>query len=155
MNIRPITAADREPLATLLRRIESFTSEEVDCALELIDLAKTGDNHDYQVLVAEKEGELAGYICYGPTPMTEGTYDLYWIASDPKFRGKGAGAALVAAMEGELRRRGGRQIRIETSATEDYGPARGFYRAMKYSEEARFRDFYKPGDDLIILRKAL
>jgi ribosomal protein S18 acetylase RimI-like enzyme len=155
MNIRPITATDREPLATLLRRIESFNAEEVDCALELIDLAKTGDHREYQVLVAEKEGTLAGYVCYGPTPMTEGTYDLYWIASDPKFRGQGAGAALVAAMEGELRRRGARQIRIETSATEDYGPARGFYRAMKYSEEARFRDFYKVGDDLIILRKTL
>jgi ribosomal protein S18 acetylase RimI-like enzyme len=127
----------------------------VDCALELIDLAKTGDHREYQVLVAEKEGALAGYICYGPTPMTEGTHDLYWIASDPKFRGQGVGAALVSAMEGELRRRGARQIRIETSATEDYGPARGFYRAMKYSEEARFRDFYKVGDDLIILRKAL
>lgn len=127
----------------------------MDCALELIDLAKTGDHPDYQVLVADKEGELAGYVCYGPTPMTEGTYDLYWIASDPRFRGQGVGAALVAAMEGELRRRGGRQVRVETSATEDYGPARGFYRAMKYVEEARFRDFYKPGDDLIILRKPL
>jgi ribosomal protein S18 acetylase RimI-like enzyme len=58
-------------------------------------------------------------------------------------------------MEGDLRRQGGRQIRVETSATEDYGPARGFYAAMKYVEEARFRDFYKAGDDLIILRKLL
>jgi ribosomal protein S18 acetylase RimI-like enzyme len=128
----------------------------VECALELIDLAKTGDHRDYQVLVAEREGEgLAGYICYGPTPMTEGTWDLYWIASDPKFRGQGVGASLVSAMEGELRRKGARQIRIETSATEDYGPARGFYRAMNYVEESRFRDFYKAGDDLIILRKGL
>jgi len=36
------------------------------------------------------EGKLGGYICYGPTPMTDGTYDLYWIASDPRVRGQGS-----------------------------------------------------------------
>lgn len=87
--------------------------------------------------------------------MTEGTWDLYWIASDPSVRGQGVGAALVSAMEGELRRKGARLIRVETSAMEAYGPTRGFYAAMKYGEEARFRDFYKPGEDLIILSKRL
>ncbi len=96
-----------------------------------------------------------GYVCYGPTPMTAGTFDLYWIASDPLVRGQGVGAALVSAMEGDLRRRHGRIIRVETSAMEAYGPTRGFYAAMQYKEESRFRDFYKPGDDLIILCKRL
>ncbi len=38
---------------------------------------------------------------------------------------------------------------------EAYGPTRGFYGAMQYKEESRFRDFYKPGEDLIILAKRL
>jgi ribosomal protein S18 acetylase RimI-like enzyme len=156
MEIRPIAAPDRQPLSALLHRIEQFSPGEVDCALELIDAAISNPNHpDYQVLVADRAGELVGYICYGPTPMTEGTFDLYWIASDPKVRGQGVGATLVSAMEGDLRRRNGRQIRIETSATEAYGPTRGFYEALHYVEEARFRDFYKVGDDLIILKKKL
>ncbi len=125
------------------------------CALELIDLALKPNNPDYFVLVAAKEGKVVGYICYGPTPMTEGTWDLYWIASDPSVRGQGVGKALVGAMEGDLRRRNGRLIRVETSAMEAYGPTRGFYQAMRYSEEARFRDFYKVGEDLIILSKRL
>jgi ribosomal protein S18 acetylase RimI-like enzyme len=87
--------------------------------------------------------------------MTDGTYDLYWIASDPKTRGQGVGASLVAAMEGDLRRRGGRLVRVETSAMEAYGPTRGFYKSMQYMEESRFRDFYKAGEDLIILSKRL
>jgi ribosomal protein S18 acetylase RimI-like enzyme len=70
-------------------------------------------------------------------------------------RGQGVGAALVSGMEGDLRRKGARLIRVETSATEAYGPTRGFYAAMKYAEESRFRDFYKAGDDLIILAKRL
>ncbi|MFY0580647.1 GNAT family N-acetyltransferase [Cystobacter fuscus] len=123
------------------------------CAIELVDLALQPNNPDYKILVADRDGTIVGYVCYGPTPMTEGTYDLYWIASDPEVRGQGVGASLVSGMEADLRRRTARIIRVETSATEAYGPTRGFYASMKYTEEARIRDFYKVGDDLIILTK--
>lgn len=155
MEIRPLAPPDRQPLSELLGRIETFTPDEVACALELIDAALTPNNRDYQVLVAIRETKPVGYVCYGPTPMTDGCFDLYWIASDPLVRGQGVGAALVSAMEGDLRRRKGRLIRVETSAMEAYGPTRGFYAAMQYKEESRFRDFYKPGEDLIILAKRL
>src|SRR5215471_18585845 len=155
MEIRAISSKDRNALAELLGRIETFSPQEVACALELIDQALKPNNPDYQVLVAVKQDKVVGYICYGPTPMTEGTFDLYWIASDPQVRGQGVGGALVAAMEGDLRRRRARLVRVETSAMEAYGPTRGFYEAMKYREEARFRDFYKVGEDLIILSKRL
>jgi ribosomal protein S18 acetylase RimI-like enzyme len=125
----------------------------VSCALELIDAAGQPNNPDYHVLVADLEAKVVGYVCFGPTPMTSGTYDLYWIASDPLVRGKGIGGALVKAMEAELRRRQGRIIRVETSALEAYGPTRGFYAAMHYEEESRFRDFYKQGEDLVVLAK--
>ncbi|MCY1047051.1 GNAT family N-acetyltransferase [Corallococcus sp. bb12-1] len=141
----------------MIRRIETFSQEEQDCAIELVDTALTAGNRDYSILVADRgqEGGLVGYACYGPTPMTENAFDLYWIASSPEVRGQGIGAALVSAMEGDLRRRKARLIRVETSATEAYGPTRGFYASMKYGEEARLRDFYKQGDDLIILTKRL
>ena len=153
MDIRPLEEKDREPLASLIRRIETFSPEEQVCAIELVDLALQPNNPDYRVLVADRDGTLVGYVCYGPTPMTEGTHDLYWIASDPTVRGQGVGASLVAGMEADLRRKSARIIRVETSATEAYGPTRGFYASMKYTEEARIRDFYKVGDDLIILSK--
>lgn len=155
MDIRPVAPTDRPQLEDLLKRIETFTPDEVACALELIDAALQPANRDYVVRVAARGDKVVGYVCYGPTPMTDGTYDLYWVASDPAVRGQGVGAALVSAMEGDLRRKQGRVIRVETSAMEAYGPTRGFYAAMLYREEARFRDFYKPGDDLIILAKRL
>jgi ribosomal protein S18 acetylase RimI-like enzyme len=127
----------------------------VEVAIELVDLALQPNNRDYTILVADRDGTLVGYICYGPTPMTEGTYDLYWIASDPTVRGQGVGASLISGMEADLRRQKARLIRVETSATEAYGPTRGFYASMKYTEEARIRDFYKVGDDLIMLSKRL
>ena len=155
MDIRPAVPEDREGLAKLLDRIENFSPDEVRCALEVIDLALQPSNPDYQVLVALIGGQLGGYVCYGPTPMTDGTYDLYWIRSEPRSAARASARALVAAMEGDLRRRKARLVRVETSATEDYGPARGFYQSMRYLEEARFRDFYKVGDDLILLKKKL
>ncbi|RYZ42694.1 MAG: GNAT family N-acetyltransferase [Myxococcaceae bacterium] len=157
MEIRTLERKDREPLAALIRRIETFSQEEQDCAIELVDIALTAGSRDYTILVADRgqEGGLVGYVCYGPTPMTEHTHDLYWIASAPEVRGQGIGAQLVSSMEGDLRRRKARLIRVETSATEAYGPTRGFYASMKYGEEARLRDFYKQGDDLIILTKRL
>jgi hypothetical protein len=49
MEIRPIVASDREPLAELLRRIETFSKDEVACALELIDAARSRPDHpDYR-----------------------------------------------------------------------------------------------------------
>lgn len=155
MEIRPLASGDRQPLAELLSRIETFSPDEVACALEVIDAALTPNQRDYQVRCAIRDSRVVGYVCYGPTPMTDGTFDLYWIASDPLVRGQGVGAALVSAMEGDIRRRKGRLIRVETSAMEAYGPTRGFYAAMQYKEESRFRDFYKPGEDLIILAKRL
>ena len=125
----------------------------MQCAIELVDLALDPNNRDYTILVADRDGTLVGYVCYGATPMTEKTHDLYWIASDPSVRGQGIGASLISGMEADLRRQSARLIRVETSATEAYGPTRGFYASMKYTEEARIRDFYKVGDDLIILTK--
>jgi ribosomal protein S18 acetylase RimI-like enzyme len=156
MEIRSIVASDREALAELLRRVETFSADEVACALELIDAARLNPQHpDYRILVATQDQAVVGYVCFGPTPMTLGTFDMYWIVADPRLQGKGVGSSLVAAMEEELRGRHARLIRVETSATDDYGPTRRFYQRICYQEEARIRDFYKPGDDLVILAKRL
>lgn len=144
-------------LHRLLEAIENFTPDEVSCALELLEAAcgvVPGEHPDYRVLVADvDDGELAGYVCYGPTPMTAGTWDLYWIASSPAFRGRGTGSLLLLAMEEAVRARGGINIRIETSSQGEYAATRAFYERHRYPEASRLVDFYKPGDDLVTLYK--
>lgn len=140
----------------MLGRISQFTPAEVACALELVDLAlERPAQTDYRFRIAAEGDAVVGYICYGPTPMTEGTFDLYWVASDPGARTKGVGSALVAAMEADLRAERGRLIRVETSAQEAYGATRKFYAKNAYVEVARVPEFYKPGDDLVILAKKI
>jgi ribosomal protein S18 acetylase RimI-like enzyme len=130
---------------------------EVRCALELIDAALADPTGDYRVLVAElADGvRVAGYVCYGPTPMTEGTFDLYWIATHSAARGRGVGSALIERMEVELRAAGARLVRVETSHQELYGAAHRFYVRHGYPVVARLPDFYKPGDDLVTMLKVL
>ena len=158
MMIRTIEAADRAPLQALLQRIENFTAEEVEVALELIDGAisdpVTTGYLAKVLVVAEEQGErIAGYICWGPTPMTARTFDLYWIAVDASVRGKGLGRALILDLEEQLRAEGGANLRLETSSKESYGKTLQFYLDLGYEVSANLADFYAPGDALIILYK--
>lgn len=155
--IRPSKPNDRSGLTALVTNVGVFSAEDTSCALELIDSALNsphGDG-DYQILVATVAGELAGYICYGKTPMTQSTWDLYWLATDPRWQRRGIAAALCRAMEEELRKGGGRLVRVETSSTENYGAAQRFYEGHGYPAVCRIPGFYSPTDDLIIMFKQL
>ncbi|MGC4121477.1 MAG: GNAT family N-acetyltransferase [Myxococcales bacterium] len=109
----------------------------------------------YLGIGAEQNGRLAGFLTYGPTPLAPGTWDLYWIASAAWARGKGAGSALIKALEAELKKRQARLIRVETSSVTEYAATRTFYDRMKYLPASIIKDFYHPGDDLVILTKRL
>jgi ribosomal protein S18 acetylase RimI-like enzyme len=154
MIVRDLTALDREPLARMLARIPQFKPDEVAVALELIDAAiADAKGSGYECLVAQGEGAVVGYTCVGPTPMTESTWDLYWIAVDPAQQGRGIGRALYAAFVARMRTRGGRNIRIETSSKEDYAATGGFYERLGFRIDGRLRDFYAEGDDLLTFYK--
>jgi len=129
----------------------------VSVALELIDGALAEPNGSYRALVADGDGPwpIAGYVCYGPTPMTDGTWDLYWIVTHPEARGRGVARALVERMEAELRGLGARAVRVETSHLDNYGAAHRFYQRLHYPVVARIADFYRPGDDLLVMMKRL
>jgi ribosomal protein S18 acetylase RimI-like enzyme len=146
---------DRGALVEMLSADGLFTTEERSVALELIDGALAEPGGEYRILVGELAGELYGYVCYGPTPMTEGTWDLYWIVTHPRRRGCGVGRLLTEHMEAELRELGARMVRVETSRLEGYGAARAFYERLSYPVVANLPDFYKPGDDLLIMCKRL
>jgi ribosomal protein S18 acetylase RimI-like enzyme len=147
--------ADREPVLNLVRTTGFFTPDEIKVAGELIDIyLNDSKQRDYLIVVIENNsGRIAGYMTYGPTPLTEGTWDLYWIAVLPGEQKKGYGQKLVLWLEDEVRRRAGRLILIETSSQPKYQPTRKFYEKLGYTEIARIPDFYRPGDDRVIFGK--
>jgi len=123
--------------------------------VELLDEALAGDT-DYRFVGAYDDGDdLAGYACWGPTPGTVGTADLYWIVVDPARHGQGIGTLLLAEAERRLQADGSRLVVVHTSGRADYAPTRGFYERRGYTRAAIIPEFYAPGDDLVIYLKDL
>ncbi len=155
--IRPMSAPDRPAVLGLIRATDMFTPAEIAVAEELIDVyLGTPGQKDYDVVVSADAGDgVAGYMTWGPTPLAENVYDLYWMAVSPKEQGRGRGKELVAWLEDKVRSLGGRMIVIETAGQPKYHPTREFYLRLGYREVARVPDFYKLGDDRIIYTKRI
>ena len=153
--IRPMLARDKAPVLGLIRATGFFTADEVGVAEELMDIyLDRPDQKDYGVVVVENDqGAPAGYMTWGPTPLAEDAYDLYWMAVAPSDQGKGRGKELVRWLEAEVGRRNGRVIIIETSSQPKYHGTRQFYIDLGYKEVARVPDFYRAGDDRVIYAK--
>jgi ribosomal protein S18 acetylase RimI-like enzyme len=155
VTVRPARPGDRDALVAAVRSDGTFRPDEVDVAIELIDAGLAG-SRDYQLRVVEDDaGAVAGYLCFGSTPMTVATWDLYWVVVDASARGRGLAGVLIAAMEAELRAAGGGHVRVETSVGDGYGAARRLYERLGYPLAANLTDFYGPGDDLLVYYKRI
>jgi D-alanine-D-alanine ligase len=152
-SLRTLTAADRGRVEEISRAVGLFRADEIAVALEVFD-AEVAGSPDYCALGAEHDGRLAGWICWGPTPCTLGTFDLYWMAVDPALHGAGVGTALLHAMEARLAGVA-RLVVVETAGRPDYAPTRAFYEARGYRAVSRIPDFYAPGDDQVVYVKSL
>lgn len=172
ISLGPLESRHRIQLEEIVRATGVFSEGEVVVALELFDVTfeEAGrrkedrdtpssillpPSSDYEFIGAFDGDDLFGYACFGPTPATDRTYDLYWIAVHPKAQRSGAGAALMTEVERQLSERRARLIVIETSSRPDYEPTRRFYHKRGYDEVARVHDFYSPGDDRVVLSKRL
>jgi ribosomal protein S18 acetylase RimI-like enzyme len=156
IKIRKMTKRDKAPLMSILRDTPEFTPTELVVAEELIDsYLEDPILSGYRILVAKENASVCGYICYGPTPLTQGTWDLYWTAVARKMRGKGIGKALWKKAEDDIKKNGGRLAVIETSSKPNYEQTRRFHKARGYENVGRIADFYAPGDDMLIYVKRL
>jgi len=151
-----MTAADKPALMRMLKNTPEFKPYEVTVAEEVIDAyLEDPVRSGYYTVVATDGGKVAGYICYGPTPVTIGTWDIYWVAVNREKRGQGIGTILTEAAEAAIRQEQGRMAIIETSSTPLYENTRRFYNRHGYEIVGRIPDFYTPGDDRLILQKRL
>jgi ribosomal protein S18 acetylase RimI-like enzyme len=147
---------DVDAVRRLVAATGFFSAEEEAVAGELVEerLAR-GPASGYEFLLADGEGGLAGYSCFGRIPLTEASWDLYWIAVAPAGRRRGLGRQLLQASEAAIAAAGGRAVYAETSSRPLYAPTRAFYLACFYREAASIADFYAPGDGKVIFEKRL
>jgi len=58
-------------------------------------------------------------------------------------------------IENVLQAEGQRILLVETSGMPDFALTRRFYTKLGYEEEARVRDYFSAGDDMVLFRKVL
>lgn len=154
--IRPITPDDTAGVVALAVTAELFSSEEVGIVRQMMAdyfAVKAADGH--ACLVDDRDGRLVAVAYYEPLTATDRTWELTMIGVDRDHHRQGLGARLLHAVQDDLQARGQRLLLVETSATPAFDRARDFYLACGYDQEARVRDYYEDGDDMILFRRAL
>ena len=145
---------DRRELEAILRSVGVFSRHEITAALQLVeDALVNGSASDYEFMVAEVDKQIAGFVCFGHVPCTEGSYNIHWLAVSPPWQRCGVGALLLEGAEDKGKT--GRLMYVEISSRENYASARFFYRASGYTRATTVPDFYAPGDDKHIYVKDL
>lgn len=140
----------------LLKKIKVFNKEEIKVATEIAkEYLKKGKRSGYDFLLAKENGSVVGFICFGPTPLTKSTYDLYWIAVKSNFQGKSIGKKLLEKCEEKIIKYKGKIIIAETSSTKKYEKARKFYESQGFKKIAEIKNFYKFKDNKLIYVKYL
>ena len=151
-----LTAGDCDAIRALTQATGFFHAEEVEIAAELAQARlDKGLASGYEFVLAELNGRLAGYTCFGQIPCTATSYDLYWIGVHPEAQGKGLGRLLLGETERRVRKMGGTRIYAETSSRPQYLSTRAFYERTGYKLAELLEDFYAPGDGRATYLKVL
>ncbi len=154
MTIRKQTAADTDAVMEIIKATGFFRPNEHQIAREVLEeAAADAAECSYQSYVATDDAQVVGWVCFGQTPCTIGTFDIYWLAVDPRQQGKGIGTKLLSFAQEEIVKQSGRLAVIETSGSDLYAKTQRFYESNGYYLAARIKDFYAPCDDKLVFVK--
>ncbi len=154
---RTVRMSDIAAVRDLVVKTKVFSEEEVDVAGELVAEAgaKGEKASGYSFLFLEEAGNVLGYACYGRVPLTESSYDLYWLVVDPELQRQGIASRLLSAVEDGVRALSGHAIYAETSSTDKYQAARTCYLKAGYVKSSEFDNFYSDGDGKVTFTRYL
>ncbi len=154
--IRPVTPADTDALVELAASTEFFKSHELDALREVLDDYHAGnDELGHRAFLWEEAQRPLGFVYHAPTPMTDRTWHLYWIAVERTQQGRGLGAKLLSFVERDILEQEGRLLVVETSSTPHYEPTRRFYLKHHYTIAGTVADFYSDDDGMTIFTKRI
>jgi GNAT superfamily N-acetyltransferase len=154
--LRPSQPDDSRALLSIAEGTGVFKPIEIQALEEVLsDYHAREREQGHRCVTAWREEGPIGFVYWAPTPMTDRSWHLYWIAVRRDLQSRGAGARLLAHCETEVLAAGGRLLLIETSSLPAYEPTRRFYHKHGYQPPAVVPDFYADGDDLLVYRKRL
>jgi GNAT superfamily N-acetyltransferase len=152
-----IRAAAPEDVPLLLEMFTELAEYEkltdlLQATPERLQRALFGDAPAASALIAEVDGQAAGYAVYFPTFSTFLSIQGIWLEDlyvRPAHRKGGVGRALLAAVAAAVRERGGE--RLEWSALDWNELALGFYRSIGAQQMNEWITHRLVGEDLTAL----
>lgn len=144
--IESLVRSDDLPfIVKIAEDIGTFTEQEIECLrVDLSTFIK--ENSDREAIdhafVLRVGNEIAGLRFYGPLPMTDRSWMLFWILIAPKFHGKGYGRVLLERTEKQVRKFSGRLLLIETADSQAFTAARSLYNRCHFEMTACIPQFY-------------
>lgn len=152
MKIRPSVSNDIPSLKQVADSTGLFPSDLLPDMMH--GFLSEGDGNSLW-LTCEEDSRITGFCYAVQEAFTDGTWNMLALAVLPDRQGNGIGRAIVATLEKLLRDKNNRVLIVDTSGSESFAGTRSFYQRCGYTEEARIRDYWGPGDDKIVFWKAL
>ena len=110
-----------------------------------------GEGHEWAVF--EGTDGLDGISYFAPETLSNGVWNLYFIAVRPEVKGGGIGKEMVAYVERQAAEKAARLLIVETSGLDSFVSTRAFYASCGFEEAGRIRDYYGPGEAKVIFLK--
>lgn len=158
MSIEAPQLKDIDAIVRVAQTTGVFNPIELSVVREMLDAFFNPEPRDDHAFIVYRNGNpngVAGFACFGPTPMADRIWDLYWICVQRDQQSNGIGSILLTEVEHAVRAQGARTIYLETSDSAEYQPAREFYERHCYKRVAHLPDFYTIGEGKIIYSKPL
>lgn len=151
--IRIACSEDLQGVISLSVAAGLFGEDDAHVPQQMMKDFLAGNTAGHRCLVDVEDEEVIGVAYYAPAVATDGTWYLIMLAVRPDRQGQGRGATLMQHVEKALREDKQRILLVETSGDATYEKTRSFYAKCGYEQEARVRDYYAAGEDMVLFRK--
>lgn len=157
VQLRPASRDDAPALGALLESLLATSPYEslVRSRLEAAFAAPATDPLAITALVLADAHAVRGLALHGFVAGAEHAGALYFVGVAATHRGQGYGRALVRAAVEHLARDGARFVIAEMPGDATLHVGETLLRGESFAPEARIRDLYREGVDLVILRRWL
>jgi ribosomal protein S18 acetylase RimI-like enzyme len=147
---------ERDVYVKIAQETGVFNPQAIEVMKEVIDNYVRNPDKDYWLIEEKCDNKVVGFVIFGRTPITDFTWDIYWLVVNKDFQRKGIGKILFKRVQEHILQRDKRAVlRVETSAEKDFDQARKFYIREGFEESGRIVDFYSEGNDLVTYYKEI
>ncbi|MGB7412670.1 MAG: GNAT family N-acetyltransferase [Thermosynechococcaceae cyanobacterium] len=153
--IRNTTSDDHAKLISLATATGIFEDGQTEELSQMLASFNPADKLAGDIWLTDDDDGPVGVAYLAPERMTEGTWNLYFIAVHPDRQREGRGLAILNHVIQLLSERGQRVLLVETAGTDDFDYVRKFYGDNGFTKEATIREFYTAGVDKVVYRRAL